>query len=127
MTFPSFQQHSSCSDATQNLHSLSDDLLTELESGTEDLDFFTTQSSSWSTPQNNIRTTEINDSTATTISTLPKLLPVEKVMNDCPGTDVSSLRELAKALARDAIFGRDELIKSSLSGRRNIGSLDKKK
>ncbi len=43
MIFSSFQQHSSCSDATQSLHSLSDDLLIELESGTEDLDLFATQ------------------------------------------------------------------------------------
>ena len=48
-------------------------------------------------------------------------------MNDHPGTDVNSLRELAKALTRDTIFARDELIKSSLSGRKNTGSLDKKK
>ena len=48
-------------------------------------------------------------------------------MNDHPGTDVATLRELAKALARDAIFGRDELIKCSLSGRKNTESLDKKK
>ena len=60
-------------------------------------------------------------------STLPKLEPVEKVMNDHPGNDVATLRELAIALARDAVFGREELIKNSLSGRKNTGSLDRKK
>ena len=38
-------------------------------------------------------------------STPPKLQPVEKVMNDNPGNDVATLRELAIALARDAVFG----------------------
>ena len=126
MIFSTFQQHSSSSDATQSLHSLSDDLLTELESGTEDLDLFATQSSSWSTPQNNIPQKRMIPPPPP-FSTPPKLFPVEQVMNDHPGTDVNSLRELAKALARDAIFGRDKLIKSSLSGRKNTGNLDKKK
>ena len=45
MPYSSFQQHSSCSDTTQSLLFLSDDLLTELESGTEELDLFTAQSS----------------------------------------------------------------------------------
>ena len=43
--------------------------------------------------------------------TPPKLLPVERVMMDYPGTDVASLRRLTTALARDAIFGREALSK----------------
>ena len=44
--------------------------------------------------------------------TPPKLNPVEKVMNDHMG---------------NAVFGREELIKNSLSGRKNTGSLNQKK
>lgn len=62
-----------------------------------------------------------------TFSTPPKLLPVEQVMRNRPGTDVQALRELAISLARDAIFGKDELIRCSLSGRKNTGILDKEK
>ena len=39
----------------------------------------------------------------------PKLLPIERVMMDYPGTDEASLRRLTTALAREAIFGRDTL------------------
>ena len=38
-------------------------------------------------------------------STPPKLQPVEEVMNDHPGNDVATLRELAIALPCDAVFG----------------------
>jgi len=60
-------------------------------------------------------------------STPPKLLPVERVMMDYPGTDEASLRRLTTALAREAIFGRDALCRSSLSGKNNTGSLEKHK
>ena len=60
-------------------------------------------------------------------STPPKLQPVEKVMSDHPGNDVATLRELAIALAPNAVFGREELIKKSLSSRKNTKNLDKKK
>ena len=60
-------------------------------------------------------------------TTPPKLAPVEQVMKDNPGTDIASLRSLTTALARDAIFGRDELAKSSLSGRKNTGTLSSEK
>lgn len=30
-------------------------------------------------------------------------------MDDCPGADVQHLSELAVALARDAIFGKDKM------------------
>ena len=59
--------------------------------------------------------------------TSPKLKPVEKVINDYTGNVVTILRELAIALARDAVFGREELIKNSLSGSKNTGSLNRKK
>ena len=46
---------------------------------------------------------------------------------DYPGTDVASLRRLTTALARDAIFGREALGRSSLSGKNNTGCLEKHK
>ena len=59
--------------------------------------------------------------------TPPKLRKVEEVMNDHGGTDVASLRNLTTALAREAIFGKEELAKNSLSGRKNTGILNKEK
>ena len=61
--------------------------------------------------------------------TPPKLLPIdlERVMIDYPGTDVAFLRRLTTALARDAIFGREALCRSSLSGKNNTGCLEKHK
>ena len=56
-----------------------------------------------------------------------KLLPVSEVLKEHPGSDVASLRDLTVALARDSIFGRDELSHSSLSGRKNTTTLDLKK
>ena len=43
---------------------------------------------------------------------------------DYPGSDEASLRWLTTALARDAIFGRDALCRSS---KNNTGSLEKHK
>ena len=60
-------------------------------------------------------------------NTPPKLLSVEQVMRDYPGNDVALLRRLTTALAREAIFGKDALSRSSLSGKNNTGSLDKQK
>ena len=59
--------------------------------------------------------------------TPPKLRKVEEVMGDHGGTDIVSLRNLTTALAREAIFGKEELAKNSLSGRNNTGILDKEK
>ena len=42
----------------------------------------------------------------------PPLKRVEHVMNNLDGTDVASLRNLATALARDAIFGKEEMVKT---------------
>ena len=42
-------------------------------------------------------------------NTPPKLHAVEEVMRDHQGTDVNSLRRLATAIAREAIFGKKEL------------------
>ena len=47
-------------------------------------------------------------------------------MYEHPGSDVAKHSELAIALAQDAIFDKDELIRSSLGGRKNTGTLDKK-
>ena len=60
-------------------------------------------------------------------NTPPKLRAVEEVMKDHQGTDVNSLRRLATAIAREAIFGKKELQNSSLSGKNRTGSLDKNK
>jgi len=57
----------------------------------------------------------------------PKLLPVSEVLKEHPGTNVASLRELTIALAKDSIFGREELCRCSLSGCKNTASLDVKK
>jgi hypothetical protein len=47
-------------------------------------------------------------------STPHKLKTVEQVMRDNPGSIVASLGQLTTVLARDAIFGREELSRSSL-------------
>ena len=60
-------------------------------------------------------------------STPTKLDSVETVLQDNPGSSVTSLRTLSVALARDAIFGKDEMIQKSLSGRKGTMSLDPKK
>ena len=62
-----------------------------------------------------------------TFNTPPKLIPVERVMMDNPGCDVASLRRLTTALAREAIFGKEALRKSSLSGKNQTGCLEKHK
>ena len=59
--------------------------------------------------------------------TPPKLKPIEQVLADNPGSSAANLRNLALCLARDAIFGRDEIVKFSLSRRKNTCSLDEKK
>ena len=60
-------------------------------------------------------------------ATPPKLLPIEHVLKDNPGNSFAALRILSTALARDAIFGRDEMVRCSLSGRKGIVSLDTQK
>ena len=52
---------------------------------------------------------------------------MSEVLKEHPGSDVASLRDLTIALAQDSIFGRDKLSHSSLSGRKNITTLDSKK
>ena len=60
-------------------------------------------------------------------STPPKLRTVEQVLISNPGQDEAALRKLTTALAREAIFGRDELAKKSLTGRTGTEELDKQK
>ena len=57
----------------------------------------------------------------------PNLRPAKEVMRENAGTDKASLWALMKALAKKSIFGREELIKGSLSGRKNTEVLDYKK
>ncbi len=59
--------------------------------------------------------------------TPPKLKLVEQVMSECSGTDILSLRRLTTALAREAIFGKKEMSKKSLSGRGGLEELEKAK
>ena len=59
--------------------------------------------------------------------TPPKLDSVETILLDNPGTAVANLRNLAVALARDGVFGKQEMAKCSLSGRKGTASLDEKK
>ena len=47
--------------------------------------------------------------------TPPKLLEVLDVLADHPGTGVANLRNLAISLAKDAIFGKDEMMQCSLT------------
>ncbi len=54
-------------------------------------------------------------------TTPEKLLPVEYVLREFPSTNTASLRLLAVSLARDAIFGREEMAKRSQSGRKKPG------
>lgn len=54
------------------------------------------------------------------------LRSVEEVMSSCSGTDLNSLRALTRELARDAVFGREVLLKNSLSGRKRTGTLEVK-
>lgn len=60
-------------------------------------------------------------------STPPKLLPVEKILEENPGKGETQLRQLTTALARDGVFGREALEKCSLSGRKRTDTLDPKK
>ena len=60
-------------------------------------------------------------------STPPKLVPVEVVMKDYPESDVAMLQRLTTALAQEAIFGKEEMCRSNLSGRNNTGELNRKK
>lgn len=94
-------------------------------------------------PSSESENTSISTSDSTTISTVsptssssivqppfktpPKLKLIEQVLTDNPGTSVANLRNLALSLARDAIFGRDEMLKFSLSGRKNTCCFDEKK
>ena len=48
-------------------------------------------------------------------------------MNDNPGSDVASLRNLTISLAKNAIFSREQLCKCSLSGRKNTAALNPQK
>ncbi len=56
-----------------------------------------------------------------------RLKTVEEVMHNNSGTDLASLRKLTTALARDAIFGREELSKKTLTGRNDTEQLDQQK
>jgi hypothetical protein len=56
-----------------------------------------------------------------------QLKKVEQVLKDIPGTDMASLRLLAVALARDAIFGREEWARCKLTDRGGGMKADQKK
>lgn len=48
-------------------------------------------------------------------------------MKNNPGRDLASLRKLTTALAKEAIFGWEEMMKKSLTGHKDTGELDKNK
>ena len=54
---------------------------------------------------------------------------MKDVLSNHTGTEVADLRNLAISLARDTIFGKQEMIHSSLSGKKNsnTATLDEKK
>ena len=59
--------------------------------------------------------------------TPPKLKSVEEVLQNYRGQDVHNLRNLSMALAREAIFGREDMSKRSLSGRHSTQQLSQTK
>ena len=61
------------------------------------------------------------------LTTAPKLKPIQQVLAYNPGSSVANLTNLALYLARDAIFGRDKMVKFSLSGWKSTCSYDEKK
>ena len=106
----SFQQDPYASSQANN-QSFSDDLLSELENSADDLDLLSS-SSSWPDQafqqiESSLRYHQQKSLILPPppFSTPPKLQPVEKVMSEHPGNDVATIRELAIALARDAVFG----------------------
>ena len=68
----------------------------------------------------------VNNIPSPPFATPPKLQPVEQVTNN-PGSDIASMKLLTTALARDAIFGLEELARCSLSGRKNTEMLSLEK
>ena len=52
---------------------------------------------------------------------------MEQVLHNYSGTDLAALRKLTTALAREAIFGREELAKKSLTGCNETEQLDPQK
>ena len=54
-------------------------------------------------------------------------MPVEEVMKDYPESDVATLRRLTTALAHEAIFNKEEMSRSSLSGQNNTGGLNRRR
>lgn len=59
--------------------------------------------------------------------TPPKLRAIKDVLGDHPGTGIAHLRNLAISLAKDAMFGKEEMVRCSLSGRKSTMALDEKK
>lgn len=72
-------------------------------------------------------TTSINASTLQpSFSPSPKLQSIEQVLGDNPGSSVANLRNITLSLARDAILGREQMVRCTLSGWKNTSSLDDK-
>ena len=60
-------------------------------------------------------------------STLPGLRPVDQVMAEVPGKSIGELKRLTVALAKQSIFGEEEMARSSLRARRDLLALDEQK
>lgn len=112
--------------------------------GDEDSDYITSHSlgdtdtqSQWNVPSSSSGSTPRTSRNVTisrSVSPAPppntnpqRMITVQQVMNTYTGTDLASLRRLTTALAREAVFGRDELAKASLTGRNSTGRLDGQK
>ena len=87
------------------------------------------QSESWqrSSSSRNIPSTKKDTIPPPPFDTPPKLKTVEYVMKSFPGKDLASLRRLTTALAREAIFGREEMMSRSITGRQKTERLDQDK
>ena len=59
--------------------------------------------------------------------TAPKLQPVHQVLSDNPGSGATSLRNLATNLSKCAVFGKEEMSRCSLSGRKGTATLSDRK
>ena len=60
-------------------------------------------------------------------SILPGLKPVNQVLSEVRGTSDDALIKLAIALAKQSIFGKEEMERGSLSGRGDLLALDEQK
>ena len=130
-------QHTACSDLEtllSDLEDIDDDYLSSSSSavnksaeGNWKQSVFPSNQLLQNPSQEAFREESMNYPTPPPFPSLAKFIPVSEVLKEHPGSDVTSLRDLTIALARDSICGKDELSHSSLSGCKNTATLDSKK